>query len=392
MTPAREDFPESLLATDQWLCWDERIRDGDTTKVPIDPTTGTFGSATDLDTWSDVDTALNAASDYSGLGFVFTDDDLFVGVDLDKCRDPDTGSPEDWSREVIIDLDSYTEVSPSGTGFHIIATGTLPDGGSRSGNVEMYETARFFTMTGDHVAGTPRSVEPREAALKAVHEEHIAESPSDEPGNESQQETSSTVSLDDAELVERARDAANGEKFSRLYQGSTAGYDSHSEADMALCSLLAFWTGNDAAQIDRLFRESGLCRPKWDEIHYADGSTYGEKTIERAIDGTADVYDPDPQEDTAAPATGTADRAVTPQRASPQTATTADPHRIEAMETTLEQLEGQVQSLQDTVDQLQETLVQERRQRRALEKQLAVLRETTDQDTEGTSWWRRRSE
>lgn len=82
--------------------------------------------------------------------------------------------------------------------------------------------------------------------------------------------------------------ATNGAKFERLWNGNTAGYESHSEADMALCCLLAFWTGGDATQMDRLFRQSGMYRGKWDEVHYADGSTYGEKTVERAIQTTTE--------------------------------------------------------------------------------------------------------
>jgi len=65
---------------------------------------------------------------------------------------------------------------------------------------------------------------------------------------------------------------------------------------MALCCLLAFWTGGDHQQIDRLFRQSGLLRDKWDEVHYADGSTYGEKTIERAVASISEFYDPDTRE------------------------------------------------------------------------------------------------
>ncbi|MDQ2051640.1 hypothetical protein RBH26_14265 [Natronolimnohabitans sp. A-GB9] len=166
----------------------------------------------------------------------------------------------------------------------------------------MYETARFFTVTGNHVETTPLQVMERPAALESVYTEYIAET---EPShNESKvgtqqastHETSQSVTLEDEELLERARNASNGEKFERLWRGSTAGYESQSEADMALCFLLAFWTGGDAARVDQLFRQSGLLRDKWDEVHYADGSTYGEKTVERAIANTDDVYDPSSSE------------------------------------------------------------------------------------------------
>jgi primase-polymerase (primpol)-like protein len=94
-------------------------------------------------------------------------------------------------------------------------------------------------------------------------------------------------------LLKKAQRASNGPKFERLWGGNTGGYESNSEADMALCCLLAFWSGGDQRQMDRLFRQSGLLREKWDEVHFADGSTYGEKTIERAISNTLEFYDPD---------------------------------------------------------------------------------------------------
>lgn len=111
----------------------------------------------------------------------------------------------------------------------------------------------------------------------------------DPPNTETRDQS---LELEDEDLLEKARSASNGEKFDRLWRGSTAGYDSQSEADMTLCCLLAFWTGKDRTRMDRLFRQSGLSREKWDEVHYADGATYGEKTIERAIGATDEFYDP----------------------------------------------------------------------------------------------------
>lgn len=98
----------------------------------------------------------------------------------------------------------------------------------------------------------------------------------------------SKTNLADEEVVKRARSAANSAKFERLWRGDTGDYDSHSEADMALCCLLAFWTSGDTSQMDRLFRRSGLHREKWD----ADGSTYGEMTIDRATNVTTESFSP----------------------------------------------------------------------------------------------------
>jgi len=95
---------------------------------------------------------------------VFADDDPIVGVDLDDCRDPETGDVDDAALDIIGRLDSYTEVSPSGTGYHVLITGELPDGRNRRGSVELYDTARFFTVTGDHVERTPTRVARRQDA------------------------------------------------------------------------------------------------------------------------------------------------------------------------------------------------------------------------------------
>ncbi|WP_254761527.1 hypothetical protein [Natrinema marinum] len=159
----------------------------------------------------------------------------------------------------------------------------------------MYDHARYFTVTGDHVSGTPTRIEHRQADLEEIHAAYVREINDDAheiPSPMPSPEGGSEPLLTDDEILEKARNASNGEKFERLWNGSTVGYASQSEADMALCCLLAFWTGGHAVQMDRLFRRSRLDRPKWSEVHYADGSTYGEKTIARAISHTSEFYEP----------------------------------------------------------------------------------------------------
>nr|WP_276259031.1 hypothetical protein [Haloglomus sp. DT116] len=290
------------------MAWRTEDRSGKPTKVPVDPTTGTYASATDPDTWTDFATARAYATDSAtGVGFVFTAADPIVGVDLDDCRDPDDGTLTDWARDIVARLDSYTEVSPSGTGVHVLVEGELPDGRNRHGDVELYDDARFFTVTGDELSEPPSRLAARQDALTAVHAEYVAQDDGSDGASDDAESTAAMASHDDGtaptgavggpgndlgdeELLSRARSATNGAKFERLYAGNMDGYPSQSEADMALCSLLAFWTGGDAEQLDRLFRESGLMRPKWDEQHFADGATYGERTIERAIAGTDEFY------------------------------------------------------------------------------------------------------
>uniref|UniRef100_UPI0031B823A3 phage NrS-1 polymerase family protein n=1 Tax=Haloprofundus sp. MHR1 TaxID=2572921 RepID=UPI0031B823A3 len=289
------------------VCWRSEQRGEKSTKIPVESGVGSFASSTDSETWSDFETALEylQSGGADGLGFVFTDEDPIVGVDLDDCRDPESGEVDEDAQDIIEKLDSYTEVSPSGSGFHVLVQGELPEGRNRRGKIECYDNARFFTVTGEHVESTPAAVERRQDALEAVHREYISSASESQsrhsPKTVTANETESSVEgvgLSDPELVEKAMGASNGAKFGRLWNGNTSGYDSNSEADMALCCLLAFWSGGDESQMDRLFRRSGLLRGKWDDVHYADGSTYGEKTIERAVQTTSEFYTPAKKETT----------------------------------------------------------------------------------------------
>ena len=90
--------------------------------------------------------------------------------------------------------------------------------------------------------------------------------------------------LSDTEVIQRALSASNGERFSRLWAGDVSGYGCHSEADLALCGMLAFWTGGDATRIDSLFRQSGLYRKKWDRKDYRN------RTIAEALSGKTEFY------------------------------------------------------------------------------------------------------
>jgi hypothetical protein len=101
------------------------------------------------------------------------------------------------------------------------------------------------------------------------------------------------TNIDDAALLEKAKAAANGAKFAALWDGDTSAYaGDESAADQALCNLLAFWTGCDAIQMDRLFRRSGLMRDKWERKARAEDASYGSGTIRRAIEGCTDTYSP----------------------------------------------------------------------------------------------------
>lgn len=156
-------IPGELLALKQWIAWwsvngegrPVGLPNGRLTKplkpknkpykLPINPITGALAASTRPETWASARDALAAVRRWSltGAGFVFTDRDPYTGVDIDNCRARETGNIEEWAWEIIRALDSYTEVSPSGTGVHIIVRANLPTGQGNQvayhdGKVEMF--------------------------------------------------------------------------------------------------------------------------------------------------------------------------------------------------------------------------------------------------------------
>jgi hypothetical protein len=285
MTPL--SIPAELRERKQWVVWRYEGRDGKRTKVPYRSEDGhTRASSTDPTTWSSYRQAeIQAEADHiDGIGFVFAEGDGLAGVDLDHCVTD--GQLDGHAAALVLALDSYSEISPSGTGVHVIIRAELNGSRRRTGNFEAYDKGRFFCVTGDRLPDTPTTVNERQAQLDEVRAEMFPPAP--EPQKRAVPVTIN--SADDHELLELAGRAKNGWDFDALYRGSWERYDSQSEADLALCNMLAFWTGPDPDRIDRLFRGSGLWREKWDEAR--GDSTYGEQTIARALDGRADFYQP----------------------------------------------------------------------------------------------------
>jgi putative DNA primase/helicase len=140
-----ENIPEQLKARPQWVVW-KAVGDKPD-KVPHSARTGRMASSTDLLTWGTFQEALEAYEngDYAGLGFVFSSADPYTGIDLDDCVDGD-GEIAGWALEIVRYFDSYTELSATGTGLHVIVRGEIPN--RRKGEVEVYSSKRFFTVTG----------------------------------------------------------------------------------------------------------------------------------------------------------------------------------------------------------------------------------------------------
>ena len=134
------NIPEELRRRTQWVVHKE--------KIPYIAGGVGRASSTDSLTWRTLGEAVQAlrTGRYDGIGFVFSSDDPYVGVDLDQCRHPETGELEEWAAKIVQDLDGYAEVSPSGTGVHIIVRGKAPN--KKRSRVEVYSSERYFTMTG----------------------------------------------------------------------------------------------------------------------------------------------------------------------------------------------------------------------------------------------------
>ena len=271
--------PQQLRNLQQWVCWRRIERDGKPAKVPFSPD-GTPASVSDPNTWKGFETALKAykRGGFDGIGFVLTPEAGIVCVDIDHARNGSGWKPE--AMEMVNALNSYTEVSPSGQGLHIWCYGHLPAGRRRKNGVEMYDSDRFITVTGKHLPDTPADLQERTAELMELHRRVFGEETT------TAHKEAAHVDLTDAELLELAMQAKDGAKFRALWHGDISGYASHSEADLALCRLLAFWCGNDPARIERLFSQSALGqREKW-----RTRPDYRERTIQTALQSLHETH------------------------------------------------------------------------------------------------------
>lgn len=268
-------FPDELKKTKNFVCWVGND------KVPKSPKNGKNAQSNNPNTWGTYAQAIKACETFGfdGIGFMFAEP--YFGVDLDHCLDD-----LDFVDEFVETLQSYTEISKSGSGIHIICKGKLPEGSRRKNNVEMYSEGRYFICTGNVYNDNYVTVRDCTEPIKVLHSKYL---PSAVPKAEVWSQA--IVNLDDQEIIDKARNCKNGQLFNMLYTGQYEGiYSSQSEADLALCNHLAFWTGRNAGQMDRIFRSSGLMRKKWDEKRGTD--TYGNITVNRACANCIECYEP----------------------------------------------------------------------------------------------------
>lgn len=287
MTEVQEAV-EELEKYDQWVAHDQR-------KVPYGAD-GKRAKSNEKGTWLPyLDAVVLCASGsnlegekLTGIGFEVAEEDPFTFVDLDGCRDPVTCEVTEEASRIIQQLDSYTEISPSGRGLHVWIRGRSPGSRKRfTKGLEIYSDGQYATWTGEHLRDTPTIINHRQQELEQLY--HSACQP-DDSDEEHRDHEHSAVDVPDDLIVEAAVRASSNGKFERLYnEGDTSDYPSPSEADLALASLLAFHTV-DTAQIERIMRSSALYRQKWDK-----NREYLPRTVKKAVANRSAATQPRPK-------------------------------------------------------------------------------------------------
>lgn len=283
------NFPKvPLLMRDlrQWVVW-KRVKQNDKVKkLPYNPRTRRPARSNDPSTWSTLEEAIKTSDKghYAGIGFMFASG--FVGIDLDDCRDRDTGEIEDWAIDIVNQLQSYTEVSPSGNGLHIFIKGKLPGSGLNKRNwngrkIEIYDSGRYFTFTGDHLEETPLEINHRQAEIESLYNQVNQ----DTAGSVKTKHKAKSPPLSDHEIMDLAMNAKNGPKFEKLWDGDSTEYSSVSEADLAFVRILTFYT-QDVEQIELLWKSSPRYRTKLERGDYIV------RTIETALSTQTKFFRP----------------------------------------------------------------------------------------------------
>lgn len=279
MSILKNHLPVELTNLKQWVHWKYVTKNDRATKVPI-MLDGAPASSTDSKTW----TEFPENQPHNGVGIVFAND--LAGIDLDGAIVDKKILP--WASEIIKHFDSYTEVSPSGTGVHILFFTKHDFPGKKKWinqetheAVECYKTGRYFTVTGRPF--------PNYDKVKNIETEKIEKWMSEMYPQQTISVLSplTTTSLpDDDTILNKIRLSRNGGKFQMLYdQGDfqSLGFASQSEADLSLAGVLMFFSCNDIITADRLFRRSRLYREKWDTKHGKE--TFGQMTLMKAQRG-----------------------------------------------------------------------------------------------------------
>ena len=262
------NIPTALTQRAQWVTWKTEERDGKATKIPYNARTQNKAQSTNSGTWSPFGVALSAARrGYDGPGFVFSDADPFCGIDLDGCRDPETGHIAEWARDIIADLDTYTEVSPSKTGVKLFARGTLPKDArkkwkvkdaphvcEKSPGVEMYDRGRYFAVTGWRLDG-PSEPQERQVQVDALLAKYQPKRTPPQNGQNGHDDNGGAASS----VAERAQ------KYLAKVPGAVAGQFGHDATFAAACVLVLDFNMTPDEAWPIFVEWNQKCDPPWSE-------------------------------------------------------------------------------------------------------------------------------
>ena len=277
----------------RWVLWRSEKVDGRLTKVcyQVD---GRKAASTRPAEWSTLAQVQAKQAKHDGIGLMFAPDRQLIGIDLDHVVENDAIT-DPASRDLVDAAQTHTELSPSGTGLHLWLLTTEPIDlvANRRGAYEVYNTGRYFTVTGAIFgeAREIRTVTPAEMTELLA----IVGYPWSRPGRQAETRSASSaqMTLTDTELIERIRRSKQGPKFDALWSGNcdakkADGTPDWSVADMALVEILLWWTQKDTARTDRLWQQSEL--GKRDKV--AERADYRQRTITNALALVQGQYDP----------------------------------------------------------------------------------------------------
>lgn len=303
LVPVFGNLPDELKALPNWVMWAYRwIENADKpgywNKPPLQ-SNNRFARSDDPATWASfphvVLTYQKNQNLFDGVGIMLQPGLGLTGVDLDNCVTRDNGQYvlTPYAARVVELLNTYTEISPSGTGLRLIVRGNIPQAFKHAGSViELYQDLRYLTLTGHLWRADSNRIAENQSALTRIYEGVTAQREKARQAKQTAPVSFTVPDLTIAERLERAFAAKNGAKTRRLFDGDTSGYQhgdaGQSEADMALCALLAFWSDNDPGTLDAMFRASRLMRRKWDERRGAQ--TYGQLTVEHALSNCTEFF------------------------------------------------------------------------------------------------------
>ncbi len=289
-----ENIPQELKDIPRWVLWRLEIKEDKNgkkswSKVPK-TSTGKNASVDNPSTWTSFNQAIEAYQngEFDGVGVVMVkDQDNLIGLDFDHIvEDDDVKDPK--IQGYIDKLNSYTEISPSGTGIRIFGFGELPLHGRKNGPIEVYDSGHYLTVTGQKIGDT--KLRSFKQDLLKFHKEVFGERKTDKVLKKNLPKTRIATFATDEEMVEKILTSQQSDKFNALYNGDDLDYPSTSEADLAFMNILAFWTGKDAERMDRIYKSSSRYRAKWDEKR--GPLTYGQMTVNEAINSTTEIYCP----------------------------------------------------------------------------------------------------